>query len=264
MKPLKILALIGSPRNEESHTFKIIRQIDARMNDIRATEVDYIFIAKTGLPFCDGCLSCVTAGEATCPQFSIIGPIADRMQAADGLILGAPVHTFNVTGLMKNFVEYFMYQRNRPSLFGKKALVTTTASGGGHAVVLDFLEDTATAWGCDVVSRLGISSSQLQKPAYQQQVEACTAEIARTFIRRIGNGEPGSPRFRHLMNFRAMQNMTRRQPDSINHAYWVKRGWLDASYYSDASINPLARLLAGYIAKRMRSAIRRGNVRPVR
>lgn len=264
MKPLKILALIGSPRNEDSYTCKVIRLIEARMNEIQSTEVDYVFIGKTGLPFCDGCLSCVTAGASTCPQYPIVGPIAARMKEADGLILGAPVHTFNVTGLMKNFVEYFMYQRNRPSLFGKKAVVTTTASGGGHAVVLDFLEDTATAWGCDVVSRLGISSSQMQKPAYQRQVEGCAGDVARGFIEAIRKGEFGSPRFRHLMNFRAMQNMTRRQPDSINHAYWVERGWLDASYYSSAAINPFARLLAGYIARRMRKSIRRGNVRPVR
>ena len=51
---------------------------------------------------------------------------------------------------MKNFVEYFMYKRNRPSFFGKKAVVFATAAGGGHKVVLDFLEGTAEGWGCDV------------------------------------------------------------------------------------------------------------------
>lgn len=264
MKALKILALIGSPRNERSYTHQVIRLIEAKMNEIQATEVDCVFIEKAGLPFCDGCLSCVTIGESACPQYSIVGPIAARMKEADGLILDAPVHTFNVTGLMKNFVEYFMYQRNRPSFFGKKAVITTTASGGGHTVVLDFLEDTATAWGCDVVTRLGISSSQMQKAAYQRQVEICAGDVARQFIKAIQQGELASPRFRHLMNFRAMQNMTRRQENSKNHAYWADRGWLDAEYYTNTAINPVARLMAGHIARRMRKAIRRGNVQPVR
>ncbi|MBK8025122.1 MAG: hypothetical protein IPK19_27885, partial [Chloroflexi bacterium] len=46
----------------------------------------------------------------------------------------------------------------------------------------------------------------MQKPAYQRQVEACADDVARRFIDAIRKGEPGSPRFRHLMNFRAMQN----------------------------------------------------------
>jgi len=264
MRTLRILALIGSPRNEESWTYKNIRAIADRMNAIQPTEVEYVFLQKLGVPFCDGCLSCVRVGEQSCPEYALIGPVAAKMDAADGLILGAPVHTFNVTGLMKNFVEYFMYKRNRPSFFGKKAVVTTTASGGGHRIVLDFLEGTATAWGCDVVSRLGISSAQMGKEPYRRKVDAVAAEIAETFIREIGKGELGSPKFRHLMNFVAMQNMTRAQKGTRNYEYWEERNWLDAPYYTAVPINPFTRMLAGYISRKMRRAMRKGNVEPHR
>jgi multimeric flavodoxin WrbA len=260
----KIVALIGSPRNEDSWTYKNIRLIEAKMNAIQPTEVEYVFIEKLKVPFCDGCLSCVNVGESACPEYATIGPIAAKMDAADGLILGAPVHTFNVTGLMKNFVEYFMYKRNRPSFFGKKAVVTTTASGGGHKIVLDFLENTATAWGCDIVTRMGISSAQMNKEPYQRKVDAVAEEVARLFIDEINKGGLGSPKFRHLMNFVAMQNMTRAQKGSKNHAYWTERDWLDARFYTDASINPFTRMLAGYISRKMRSSMRKGNVEPHR
>ncbi len=263
-QPLRILAFVGSPRNEESWTYKIMRQVEARMNDIRPTEVEYIFLNRTGVPFCDGCLSCVNVGEQSCPSYDIVGPIAAKMDNANGLILGAPVHTFAVTGLMKNFVEYFMYKRNRPSFFGKKALVTTTASGGGHTQVLDFLEGTATAWGCDVVTRLGVSSSQMKKPAYVEKIDVVTREIAELFVKEIEKGELGSPKFGHLMNFRAMQHMTRSQKGSVNEQYWQERNWLDAEYYTDVPINPFARMLAGRIARKMRASTRKGNAKPVR
>ena len=264
MQPLKILAFIGSPRNEESYTYKCIRMIEEKMNSIQSTEVEYVFLQKVAVPFCDGCLQCVTVGEHSCPDFAKIGPIAEKMGQADGLILGAPVHTFHVTGLMKNFVEYFMYKRNRPSFFGKKAIVTATASGGGHRNVLDFLENTASAWGCDVVARMGISSSQMQKEAYVQRVVAVVDEVAQTFVSEINKGEPGSPKFDALMNFRAMQNMTRNQKDSVNFHYWEAREWLDAEYYTDVPINPFARMMAGYIARKMRKATRKGNLKPIR
>ena len=264
MHPLKILVLIGSPRNEESWTYKSIRLIEAKMVELQAVEFEYIFAQKIGIGFCDGCLKCVDVNESTCPEFGIIGPIAQKMDEADGLILGSPIHTFNITGLMKNFVEYFMYKRNRPSFFGKKAIVTATASGGGHTVVLDFLEQTANAWGCDVVSRMGISSSQMLKPAYLAKVDAVTSNVARTFIEEINKGELGSPKFRHLMNFRAMQNMARNQKNSVNNRYWQERDWFEAEYYTKVKINPFARMMAGYIARKMRGGIRKGNQKPFR
>ena len=263
-RPLKILALIGSPRNEESWTFKIIEQIGARMNELRATQIEYVFLGKLLVPYCDGCLSCVRVGEEACPEYATIGPIAAQMDAADGLILGAPVHTFAVTGLMKNFVEYFMYKRNRPSFFGKKAIVTCTASGGGHKGVLEFLEGTASAWGCDVVTRLGISSAQMQKERYLALVDESTRDVAEKFIDAIGLGELQQVKFRQLVNFVAMQNMTRGQKGTKNHAYWTERDWLEADYYTDAPVRRIDRWLADYIARRMRASIRKGNIQPFR
>lgn len=264
MDALQILAFIGSPRNEQSWTYKCMRMIEERMAGIQPVEFEYIFLHRVGLPFCDGCLHCVTVGEHSCPEFATVGPLADKMDRADGLILGAPVHTFHVTGLMKNFCEYFMYRRNRPKFFGKKAVVTATASGGGHRNVLDFLEGTASAWGCDVVTRMGVSSSQMHKPPYQKRVAAVVDEVAQTFVAEINQGELGSPKFNALMNFRAMQNMTRNQKGSVNHQYWEERDWLDAEYYTKVKINPFARAAAGYIARKMRKATRKGNLKPIR
>ncbi|TFG81349.1 MAG: hypothetical protein E4H19_14760 [Chromatiales bacterium] len=214
-KTLNILALIGSPRNEDSYTYKVIRQIEAQMNDLHPTTVEYVFLCKVLVPYCDGCLSC-------------------------------------------------MYKRNRPSFFGKKAIVTCTASGGGHKGVLDFLEGTASAWGCDVVTRLGISSAQMHKERYLGLVEECTADVARKFVTGISAGGLQRVTFRQLVNFRAMQNMTRARKGTRNHAYWAERNWLDANYYNDAPVNPFARIMASYVARQMRTAIRKGNITPFR
>ena len=263
-KTLNILSVIGSSRNEESWTYKVQAIIEEKMNAIRPTVFDYVFIEKVALPFCDGCLHCVTVGEHSCPDFAKVGPIATKMDASDGIVLASPVRTYAVTGLMKNFCEYFMYKRNRPSFFGKKAVVCATASGGGHENVMEFLEGTASAWGCDVVTRLAISSSQMWKEHYIKLVHEHAEDVAQIFVSAIEQGELGSPKFRHLMNFRGMQNMTSNQKDSVNYKYWEERGWLNTEYYTDVPINPIARLAAGHISKKMRKATRKGNSKPIR
>jgi hypothetical protein len=58
--------------------------------------------------------------------------------------------------------------------------------------------------------------------------------------------------------------MTRNQKDSVNYHYWKERNWLEAEYYTDVPINPFARLMAGYIARKMRQGIRKGNAKPYR
>ena len=44
----------------------------------------------------------------------------------------------------------------------------------------------------------------------------------------------------------------------------LERDWLDAEYYTDVPVNPFARLMAGYIARKMRKSIRKGNAKPIR
>jgi multimeric flavodoxin WrbA len=268
---LNIYVVIGSPRNESSFTYQGLRILEAKMNSIRPTRFEYLFLQKLALPFCDGCLYCVSKGEEHCPDFAKIDPVVKKFEAADGIILAAPVHTFNVAGLMKNFVEYFMYKRNRPSFFGKKAVVFATAAGGGHKVVLDFLEGTAEGWGCDVVSRIGISSSQMglkhgeaAKPQYMEHLDAAVADVGGAFIEAIESQSIQAADFKQLMNFRAMQNMTRRQKGSVNYNYWQRNGWLEADFYSEAPVNFFAYWMARYIGSRIRKAMKLGNVKPVR
>ena len=75
MTPLKILVLIGSPRNEESWTYKSIRMLEERMLEIQPCDFEYVFLQKVGVPMCDGCLKCVNVGESACPEYETIGPI---------------------------------------------------------------------------------------------------------------------------------------------------------------------------------------------
>ena len=91
-----------------------------------------------------------------------------------------------------------------------------------------------------------------------------TQDMAQKFIDDIHKGELGRVKFEHLVNFRAMQNMTRNQKGSKNYRYWEDHDWLDANYYTDAPAHPVARMMAGYISKRMRRSIRKGNARPIR
>ena len=83
---LKILAFVGSPRNEESWTWKIMTRLEAAMQERHPTRFEYVFLQKVNVPYCDGCLSCVNVGESACPEYATIGPLAAKMKAANGIV----------------------------------------------------------------------------------------------------------------------------------------------------------------------------------
>jgi hypothetical protein len=43
---LNILVVIGSPRNEESWTYKFVRLIETAMSELTAVDFEYIFLEK--------------------------------------------------------------------------------------------------------------------------------------------------------------------------------------------------------------------------
>jgi multimeric flavodoxin WrbA len=258
-EPLKLLALNGSPRGEESYTYRTACMLAEALNTRRPVEVEHVMLRDLSLPFCDGCLSCVKVGEHSCPDSETVQSVVARMHAADGLILSAPVHAFNVAALMKNWVEYSMYMHNRPRFFGKHAIVTATAAGGGHKVVLDYLETSASAWGYNVATRLGVSSGSWSKPGYVAQVTESCGDVADEFLAAYDKGCVPAPKAKQLVNFRIMQTMVQRAGEgtAANHAYWQERDWLSAKYYlHDAKLNPFGNALAAFVVGRVRSAIK--------
>ena len=129
---MKILAIIGTPTRQSGYT---TQTVDALARSLRAkgqVEIEYIHLEDVPLARCQGFLTCVKFGEQKCPVGPQMAPLLAAMRAADGVIFASPVHCFNVSTLMKNFIDLLVYQMHRPEFFGKKALVVTSAAGAGH------------------------------------------------------------------------------------------------------------------------------------
>ena len=111
---------------------------------------------------------------------------------------------------------------------------------------------------------MGLKSGEPAKPQYIERLNEAAADAAATFVAAIEDQNLQAADFKQVMNFRAMQNMTRRQEDSVNYNYWKDRGWLDADFYTNAPVNFFAYWMARYIGSRIRKAMKQGNVKPVR
>jgi NAD(P)H-dependent FMN reductase len=102
----KVLAILGSYRRD-GVTAQAAREALAAAREAGA-ETELVDLLDARIEFCANCRACTqAAGEkrGACPLADDMAALLDKIDAADGLILAAPVNYFNVTALMRRFME---------------------------------------------------------------------------------------------------------------------------------------------------------------
>ena len=115
----KVFVISGSPR-KNGDTSKLVREIEAQTakSDI---EFEYIFLREHNLEFCRGCMLCMKKGEDKCPIKDDAPAIRNKILSADGMIFCSPVYEHQVTALLKNFFDRFVFLMHRPVFHQKPA-----------------------------------------------------------------------------------------------------------------------------------------------
>ncbi len=113
----------------------------------RGAETEKIVLLDKGIEFCRNCRTCTQdkndIKRGKCVIQDDMQGILDRIDAADAIILAAPVNFSNTTAIMKRFIERLicytywpwgkMIPVNRTKESGKKALLFT--SSGAPAII---------------------------------------------------------------------------------------------------------------------------------
>jgi hypothetical protein len=186
------------------------------------------------------------------------------MSSADAVIFASPVHCFNVSTLMKNMIDLFVYEMHRPSFFGKKAVVVTAAAGAGQKGVLKYLQKTVATWGFDVVGKLGTHSGLFDEPPYQAKLAVAADKVATQLITAVKENRIPEPGIAELISFRVWRSVIKRSKDASPYdwEHWQNSGWLDQDYYFPVRANPLSLGLASLIEKMIERAIVNVSVKP--
>ena len=82
----KILLINGSP-NEKGCTYTALAEIAATLHE-QGVETEMIWLGKKPVQDCIACHSCMKTGR--CVFTDIVNETADKLAAADGLVVGCP------------------------------------------------------------------------------------------------------------------------------------------------------------------------------
>ena len=261
-RPIKVLVIMGSARRRNTyHAAERIREI---LQENAPVEWEYVMLRDVGLEQCRGCYTCFERGEEYCPIKDDSALLEQKMHDADGVIFATPVYGFQVSGLMKVFIDRHSYILHRPRFFRQKALLLTSAGAVGSRDVLEYLNAVARIWGFEVAGRVGIVSHATMGPlpAYRlRENEEKLQAAAKAFLAALRRETRAKPGLFDVMAFHIgrtpCDELGERSP--ADHAYWTDRGWLEKGrrYYVDVPVNPVYHVLGTVVEWYQRRWIRR-------
>jgi multimeric flavodoxin WrbA len=255
---MKILSILGSPRQKYSHEYThIVKNFLAKH-----TEVDFqeIFLKDLPIDYCIGCYKCMKFGEEKCGNADIIHKLLQSIDEADGVIFSSPIYVDNVNAIMKNFIDHFAFLLHRPRFFGKKAIIIVSTLETGIKQVSKYLINTISHWGFDIVGSLGIKVKGFEENFKQNEKYMARLEnLSNKFAHSIQNNTSYPPKMADLVFFHIFKVLVEhtKSISPADYEYWKSKQWLQKSYFQDIPLNPLSLLVANLIAQSVKQRIQR-------
>ncbi|MCK5876355.1 MAG: NAD(P)H-dependent oxidoreductase [Candidatus Marithrix sp.] len=100
-----IVVFDGGPRNKKfsKTTFMVDKFIDGAKSV--GAEVDYYKLSKLNIHHCNGCYTCWTKTPGECIHKDDMTELRNKYREADLVIFASPLYIFNVTGILKTFMD---------------------------------------------------------------------------------------------------------------------------------------------------------------
>lgn len=239
---MKITAFIGSGRKKHTYlaTEKFLQNIQSKGN----IEYEIVLLSDYNLKICTGCSLCLNKGEELCPLKDDRDILLEKIENSDGIIFASPNYSFDVSGLMKVFLDRFGFIFHRPRYFGKvfTNIVVQGVYRGNH--IVKYLNFIGNALGTNVKGSCLISREPLSEKQQKKNDKILEKHSNRFYKQLIKKGLP-TPSIFELMIFRMSRNGIRRElnEDFRDYTYYEEKSWFDSDFYYPVKLNFLKRSL---------------------
>ena len=243
---MKILIINGSYRKK--NTYGLLKRIEPLLGD---NEIDFINIKDYDIKPCTGCENCMRKG--TCPIKDDAKTLLDKMETADGIIIGSPVHLRQLSGALKVIIDRACSWYHRSPIVGTPIFFVTTTQVTGSKNTLKYLKDLSIQWGT-------IYSGSVCRTLFNIDKSFKDNEF-KLFLRylNIDNRNQYKPSMKQVMEFNT-QKVLAEEILPLDKVYWEEKGYLKKPYFYDCRINIFKRALGFVYYKFLSNIISKNKV----
>jgi multimeric flavodoxin WrbA len=237
----RVTAFVGSARRKS--TYNAVCQFRDKLRSLGDIEYDIVTLSDYRLETCRGCQLCFDKGEEFCPLKDDRDVLIEKIVASDGVVFASPNYSFQVSAIMKIFLDRLGFIFHRPRFFGK-TFTSIFAQGiyGGNKIVkyLDFL---GNGLGFNTVKGSCITALQPMTEKEEQKIDRALAKQSQRFYKRLLKPAYPVPTLFKLMAFRMARTSIRLEIDdsSRDYAYYKEKGWFESDYFYPAHLGALKR-----------------------
>lgn len=227
MQNQKITVING--QNHKGSTYHIGRILALQL--AQPQDITEFFLPKDLNHFCLGCYQCIEDIEK-CPFYPEKKVILDAMEKADLLIFTTPNYCFGPSAQMKAFIDLFfdfwMSHRPLPWMFHKKAVVLSTAAGGGQRQAANMVKKALLYMGVPYIKTYGMAVQAMNwdmvKPEKKSKIEKDIRKLAAKIVK-SGMPKPGI-KSKFLLKLFSRMHSAQWDSSPVEKQYWIKQGWI--------------------------------------
>ncbi len=144
---MKVILINGSP-HEFGCTYTALAELERTLQE-EGVETEMIHIGKEPVGGCLGCGYCYAKGK--CVQQDMLNDVLEKVLAADGLVLGSPVHYAAIAGQASSFFDRLFFASGG-RFANKLGTGVVSCRRGGASAAFDELNKYFTVSNMPVVS----------------------------------------------------------------------------------------------------------------
>jgi multimeric flavodoxin WrbA len=244
-----VTAFVGSAR-KNGVTYRATRRFLDDLESLGDVRSELVFLSDCELRMCRGCKACFLRGEQFCPLHDDRDALLERMTRSDGVVLASPVYSFQVSALMKAFLDRLGFALHRPCFHGRAFTSIVVEGVWGGADVVRYLDLVGGGLGFNVVKGSRVvcrmnpnTALQPIAEAERRKMDAALAGHARRFHEQLARPPYPVPSTLQLFVFRMARTSFHLElgPEFHDHAYYRDHGWFDSDYYYPTHLGPLKR-----------------------
>jgi len=250
-----ITAFVGSAR-KRGLTCIATRQFLDNLQSYGDVQVEIVFLSEYELGVCRGCKACFLRGEECCPFKDDRDVLIEKMMASDGVIFASPNYSFQVSAIMKTFLDRLGFVFHRPRFHGKTftGIVAQGIYGGGK--VVKYLDFVGGGLGFNVVKGCCITALEPMVGKDKRKMDEALVRQSKRFHEQLLKPAYPTPSVFQLMAFRISRTSMKLTlgEDNRDYLYYRDHGWFDSDYYYTTGLGPLkgaAGVTFDWIAARM-------------
>lgn len=239
----KVTAFVGSARKK--NTYKAVVFFMNNLQALGDIEYEIICLRDYKLEICRGCQLCFKKGEAFCPLKDDRDVLFDKINSSDGVVFASPNYIWDISGMMKVFLDRFGFIVHRPRYFGKAfTSIVTQATGRGEKII-EYFDFAARTLGFNTLKGATITAFDSRTEKEQQKINRVLANHSRRFYSLLAKPAYPEPTLFQFLMFNFSRNTVKHKanPASVDYQYYAHMGWLESDYYYTAYIGPFKKAI---------------------